>query len=316
MKRKGNLYQNIISVDNLKRAVKNARKGKQHQYGVQQFDKNPDENILALHELLKNKQFKTSTYKRRIIKDTKEREIFILPFYPDRIVHHAIMVPLEKMFVSTFTSDTYSCIKKRGIHAAARKVRKALDNDKEATKYCLKIDIKKFYPSVDHAILKQLVRKKIKDNDLLGTLDEIIDSADGLPIGNYLSQYLSNFYLTYFDHWLKEKMGVKRYFRYADDMVIFSNSKAYLHQLLAEIKAYLKNELKLIVKGNYQIFPVAARGLDFLGYVFFHECTFIRKRIKGNYFRMLSANPNAQSIAAYNGWMVHANCINLQRKAA
>src|SRR6185436_15260850 len=106
-------------------------------------------------------------------------------------------------------------------------LREAL-KDVPSTKYCLKLDIKKFYPSVDHDILKQLLRRKFKDPDLLWLLDEIIDSADGLPIGNYLSQYFANFYLTYFDHWLKEEERIGPYFRYADDLVFLSPDKESL----------------------------------------------------------------------------------------
>ncbi len=313
MKRKGNLYQDIISIKNLTFADKKARRGKRHQYGVRMFDKNSVENILKLHDLLKSKKYKTSPYKVFSIKDPKPREIFCLPYFPDRIVHHAIMIPLEKIFVSTFTNDTYSCIKNKGIHAAMANVKKGLLNESETT-YCLKLDIKKFYPSIDHTILKSLLRKKIKDVDLLILVDEIIDSADGVPIGNYLSQYFANFYLTYFDHWIKEIMKVKYYFRYADDIVILHNNKPYLHQLLSDIKLYLTQELKLTVKNNYQIFPVEERGIDFIGYVFRHKYIRLRKGIKQNLFRMLSKNPNQKSVDSYNGWMIHANCKNLQKK--
>ncbi len=313
MKRKNNLYEKIISIENLNLADKKARKGKSKQYGVQLFDKNSESKIEALHEMLKTKTYKTSAYKTFNILDPKPREIFCLPYFPDRIVHHAIMNVLEKMFTASFTADTYSCIKGKGIHAAMRSVRKALI-DTQGTRYCLKLDIKKFYPNVNHDILKSLLRKKIKDSDLLLLIDEIIDSAEGLPIGNYLSQYFANFYLTYFDHWIKEIKGVKYYFRYADDMVILSDNKPYLHKMLADITDYLQQELQLTVKNNYQVFPVESRGIDFLGYVFRHKYTRLRKGIKKNYFRMISKNPNAQSIASYHGWMVHGNCINLQNK--
>lgn len=116
-------------------------------------------------------------------------------------------------------------------------------------------------------MLKSILRRKLKDKRLLCLLDEIVDSADGVPIGNYLSQYFANLYLTYFDHWIKEQKGVKYYFRYADDIVILAPDKAYLHSLMGEIRAYL-GDLKLEVKGNWQVFPVAARGIDFVGYVF------------------------------------------------
>lgn len=313
MKRKGNLYQQICSVDNLRLAAAIAQKGKRKQPGVIEFNKNAEENILKLHEMLINKTFKTSPYKTFTIYEPKERIISCLPFFPDRIVHHAVMNILEPIFVSTFTGDTYSCIKKRGIHAASGKLKKAL-KDVTGTQYCLKLDIKKFYPNINHDILKQLLRRKFKDADLLWLLDEIIDSSEGIPIGNYLSQYFANFFLTYFDHWLKETMRVKYYFRYADDMVLLSGSKKELHQLLYFIRIYLKQNLDLDLKENYQVFKVATRGIDFVGYVHFHTHTFLRKSIKQRFCRMLKKYKNPQSVAAYYGWAVHCDSNHLLKK--
>jgi retron-type reverse transcriptase len=290
-----------------------ARKGKLKQPGVVEHDKNREANIQALHEMLINKTYKTSEYTTFTIFEPKERLIFRLPYYPDRITHHAVMNILEQIFVSTFTVNTYSCIKGRGIHAAANAVKKALE-DYQGTQYCLKLDVKKFYPNVDHDILKQLLRRKIKDKDLLWLLDGIIDSADGLPIGNYLSQYFANFYLTYFDHWMKEDRKVKYYFRYADDLVILSDNKPYLHQLLSDIRTYLDEKLKLIVKDNYQIFPVSSRGIDFVGYVFYHTHTRLRKSIKKNFARMIFKNRNSKSIASYYGWAKHCDSKHLMKK--
>ena len=218
MKRLNNLFEKICSIENLHLADAKARKGKSAQYGVRLHDKNKEVNILMLHAMLKNKTYKTSAYKTFTITEPKERLVFCLPYFPDRITHHAIMNILEPVFTSMFTNDTYSCIKGKGIHAAAKSLQRYL-KDVSGTQYCLKLDIKKFYPNIDHEILKQLLRRKIKDADLLWLLDEIIDSAEGLPIGNYLSQYFANFYLTHFDHWLKETIGVKYYLRYADDLV-------------------------------------------------------------------------------------------------
>ncbi len=297
---------------NLLLADKRARRGKKNQKGIKVFDKNREGKLLMLQDALKSKTFKTSEYTTFKIFETKERDIFSLPYYPDRIVHHAIMNVLEPVFMAIFTADTYSCIKGRGIHGAAYYVKESLRN-KSGTEYCLKLDIKKFYPSINHVILKELLRRKFKDKDLLWLLDEIIDSADGLPIGNYLSQYFANFYLTYFDHWLKEAKGVTYYFRYADDIVILAPNKEYLHDLLNEIKQYLKINLDLIVKENYQVFPVKDRGIDFVGYVFFHTHIRLRKSIKKNFARMLAKRRNYKSIASYNGWLTHGNCINLKR---
>lgn len=313
MKRIGNLYEQIYCIENLELADSIARKGKSKQPGVIHHDLNRKSNIRELHRMLKNKTYKTSEYTTFTIFEPKERLIFRLPYFPDRITHHAVMNILEPVFVSTFTADTYSCIKGKGIHAAANSVKRAL-KDVDNTQYCLKLDIRKFYPSIDHSILKQLLRKKIKDNDLLWLLDEIIESTDGLPIGNYLSQYFANFYLTYFDHWMKETKCVKYYFRYADDLVILSDNKPYLHNLLFEIRQYLNENLKLEIKRNYQVFPVDARGIDFVGYVFYHTHTLLRKSIKQNFARMLKKRRNDKSIASYNGWASHCNSKNLMKK--
>jgi RNA-directed DNA polymerase len=166
MKRLNNLYHQICSMENLQLADARARKGKSFQYGVQAHDKNREGNILLLREILLNKTYKTSQYTTFTIYEPKERIVFRLPYFPDRITHHAVMSILEPVFTSMFTSDTYSCIKKKGIHGVERSMKKAL-KDVDGTKYCLKLDIKKFYPNVDHEILKQLLRRKFKDKDLL-----------------------------------------------------------------------------------------------------------------------------------------------------
>ena len=158
MKRIGNLYQKIISVENLRLADEKARRGKTRTYGVRVHDKNREANILALHEALLTKTFKTSPYDVFTIYEPKERLIFRLPYYPDRIDHHAIMNVLEPIWVKTFTYNTYSCVKGRGIEGCARQVDKIIRDFKGKPLYCLKIDIKKYYPSISHRVTKRLVR--------------------------------------------------------------------------------------------------------------------------------------------------------------
>lgn len=325
MKRIGNLFDRVIDIDNLRLADEKARKGKLRSYGVKVHDKKREANLVALHESLKNGTFKTSKYHVFTIYEPKERKIFRLPYYPDRILHHAIMNVLEPIWVSVFNNNTYSCIKNRGIHKCAKDVRMALKQDPMGTRYCLKIDIKKFYPSIDHELLKVVVRRKIKDGRLLALLDEIIDSVpSGVPIGNYLSQYFANLFLAYFDHWLKEQKRVKYYWRYADDIVILSHDKDSLHALLHEIRAYLGDNLNLKVKRNYQVFPVDARGIDFLGYVFYHSHTRLRKSIKQKLCRRVarlnkqkvapSKEQYKQQICSWWGWCKYCNSINLVNK--
>lgn len=313
MKREGYLFEKICSVENLRKAEKNARRGKSKQKGVRLFDLDSENKLIHLHHLLLNGEYKTSPYQIFKLFDGKEREIFKLPYFPDRIVHHGILNIIGNILVRNFTFDTYSCIKKRGIHLCLKKLNKAL-KDTENTKYCLKIDIKKFYPSINNEILKNLLRRKFKDQNLLNLLYEIIDSNhNGLPIGNYASQTLANFYLSGFDHYLKEKLKIKRCYRYCDDIVILGNNKDELRDNLINIIDYLTDKLDLKLS-NYQIFPTAIRGIDFLGYKSYPYKILIRSSIKNRFINMIKYNKNDKSIASYNGWFVHANCKNLTNK--
>lgn len=327
MKRIGNLYKKIISIENLRLADEKARRGKLRTYGVRHHDKNREANIQALHEALLTKTFRTSPYDVFTIYEPKEREIFRLPYYPDRIVHHAIMNVLEPIWVSVFTGNTFSCIKNRGIEGCARHVGKMIKRYKGKKLYCLKIDIKKCYPSINHDVLKRLVRRKIKDKDLLWLLDEIIDSAPGLPIGNYLSQYLANLNFAYFMHWVNEELKLECE-EYADDFVFYSDSKEYLHSVFPQIKRYIEKELSLTIKSNWQIFPIAenrydkhGRALDYVGYKFYRKQKLIRKSIKKNLCRTvarinkqqpkLSPKEYKQRICPWLGWAKHSNSKHL-----
>lgn len=322
MKRYNNLFDKIVSLDNLYEADKRARRQKSHRPEVMLFDKNKDKLLLDLQRKLINGEYETSEYYVFKIYEPKEREIFKLPYYPDRIVHHAIMNIMEPIWVSAFVKGTYSCIRKRGIHKALKDVKFAL-KDEMNTQYCLKLDIRKFYPSIDHDILKTIIRKKIKDKRLLSLLDEIIESAQGVPIGNYLSQFFANLYLTYLDHWIKEQKKVRYYFRYADDIVILGGDKQQLRDLFYNIQDYLNNKLKLNFKDNWQIFKVDSRGIDFVGYRVFHTHTLLRKRIKKRFCKKinklnkkqnLDKDTYKQKICSYIGWIKYCNGRNLLNK--
>lgn len=327
MKRIGNLYGQIISIENLRLADKKARRGKLNSHGVKVHDLNRETNLLALHEALLTKTFHTSEYDVFKIYEPKERIIYRLPYYPDRIVHHAIMNVLEPIWVRTFTHNTFSCIKNRGIEGCARHVEKILKKYEGKPLYCLKIDIRKYYPSIDHGKMKEIVRRKIKDADLLWLLDEIIDSAPGLPIGNYLSQYLANLYLAYFMHWCNEVLRIDCD-EYADDIVFYASDKQTLRKAFEAIRDKLERELLLKVKDNYQIFPVAknrydrhGRALDYVGYKFYRKQKLIRKYIKQNFCRaaaklnkrvpLPSLKEYKQVLASWLGWAKHSNSKHL-----
>lgn len=278
MKRYGHMYEQVCSYTNLFQAFHNAQKGKSSRQEVIQFNYNLEENLRSLQVELESMTYRTSDYVTFVKHEPKERIIFKLPFR-DRVVHWAIMQIVEPIWVSQFTSDTYACIKGRGVHSMTARLKKDIKNDPEGTRYCLKVDVKKFYPSINHEILKEVVRKKIKDPKLLALLDQLIDSTDGVPIGNYTSQYFANLYLSEMDHILKEFQCVRYYYRYADDIVLLSSTKQQLHAWLAWMNDYLEIERRISLKSNYSIFPIT-NGIDFGGYVVFPTHTRARKRNK------------------------------------
>lgn len=266
----------------------------------------------------------------------------------------------NKKNLDEFIGDTQSsAIPNKGIHAAYKKLRLAVDTVPEEMTYCLKIDCKKFYPSIDHETLKQKFRRKYKDPELLELIDEVIDSIStcpatdeniefyrscgneikivkvngkdfiegvGIPIGNYFSQYDGNFFLSGFDHWIKEVKRVKHYYRYMNDICIFARTKEELHQLLAEINEYFIQNLKLRIKGNYQIFPSFIRGIDFVGYRIFLKDTLLRKSTCQEFERKMTAiRKKIESgqemnysewcaINSYKGWLKYCDSSRLSEK--
>lgn len=311
MKRKGYLYEKIISIDNLYLASQNAEKTKRKHPEVIVWNEDFENNIWNLHKELRDEKYRVPPYTIFKIFEPKERIISKLP-YKDRVVHHAILNIIEPILKASFISQSYSCIKGRGIHRCLKDVKSTLKN-KDDTIFCLKFDIAKFYPSIDNEILKKSLLRKFKDVHLLKLLDLIIDSCKGLPLGNFTSQWFANYYMNGFDHWIKEQKRIKYYFRYCDDMVILSNDKQFLHGLRKDIQRYLKDYLKLNLS-NYQVFPVESRGIDFVGYRMYHSHVMLRKSIKNRFKIMLRKYPNKKSIASYKGWTKHANCRNLENK--
>ena len=330
MKRYGYLYKQIYSMENLELAHQHARKHKTWYKEVKQIDANPEPFLKELQDMLINHTYKTSKYETFVKKEHgKEREIFKLPYFPDRICQWAILQIIEPYVMKYFTKNTYSAIPGRGIHACLHDVVNAVQYDVPNCQYCLKIDARKFYPSIDHHILKMIYRRMFKDKELLWLLDEIIDSTpegSGIPIGNYLSQYSGNIYLTPFDHWIKEVKHVKHYFRYMDDIVIFSSSKSELHKLRKEIDIFFTEKLKLHMKDNWQVFPTYKRGVDFVGYRVFMNYILLRKSTAKDFKkkmrkidqkRMYGKEMNHSewcSIHSYNGWLKHCDSYRLSEK--
>lgn len=330
MKRVGYLYEKVYDLDNLKLAHKNARKGKGWYKEVRLINNNEDKYLMQIHDMLKDKTYTTSEYEVfEKIEGNKKREIYKLPYFPDRVTQWALLQVIEPYLIKTLTADTYSAIPERGIHSALKKVQECVTKDKDGTKYCLKLDIKKYYPNIDHEILKGMYRRLFKDKDLLWLIDEIIDSTEGskgIPIGNYMSQWSGNLYLSAFDHWIKEVVGIEHYFRYMDDIVILHESKEFLHSLLNDISEYLDTNLKLEVKHDWQVFRTSIRGIDFLGYRVFPNFTLLRKgtlkRMKKRFKEIwetvldLGMMTHSQwcSFNSYIGWLIYCNSYRLYKK--
>lgn len=361
------LFNSICSMDNLYRAYQNAKSGKDWYKEVKQIEKRPFYYLAGLQYMLKNHLFKTSEYEIFILNEgKKKRDVYKLPFFPDRIAQWAILQVIEPFLVANMTADTYSAIPGKGIQPIVNDLRgyyktKRVDGkkksvwvpsilltDEENTRYCYKIDLHHYYQSINHEVLKQKFRKVFKDPELLWLLDEIADSINtateedlielslsgeievdpntGIPIGNYMSQYSGNFYLSSFDHWVKEELHVKHYYRYMDDVVIFASSKEELHEIHRKVTAYTRDYLHLNIKGNYQIFPTKVRGVDFVGYRFFGEYTLLRKSTAINFKRKMRACRKKMennipptysewcSFNSYKGWLGNCDSYRLFKK--
>lgn len=318
MKRYNNLYSKICEEDNIRLAIKKASNGKKKRKVVQKIIANEDYYVSELKSMLENKTYIPSPYIEKKIYDgsnKKERIIDKPKFYPDQIIHWCIMLQLEPLLEKRFYYYTCASIKGRGLLRGANYIKRILVNDKKHTKYCLKLDIKKYYPSIDNEILKAKFRKIFKDKDLLDILDLIVDSHNkGIPIGNYTSQWFANFFLSDLDFYIKEDLKVKHYIRYMDDMVLFSSNKKELHEIRKQIEIYLRKE-NLTLKNNWQLFKVDNRPINFLGYRFFRGYTTlrqnlflrIRRRTKKIYKKGKLNYLDSCSIISYMGWLKHCN---------
>ena len=306
-------------------AYKKARKGKSWQNTISRFDDDLDENIFNIMDALIEKTFTTSPYTENMIYEPKQRIIYKLPFNPDRVVQHALMNVLEPVWSGLFIHDSYACRTGKGIHAASRRTMDFIRAAGHGA-YCLKMDISKFYPSIDHDILFGIVRRKIKCPDTLWLLGDIIYSIPGgknVPIGNYTSQWLGNLYMNELDQFLKHEMKIRYYIRYCDDFVLLHQDKRFLRLVAEEIERFLAERLDLSLSKN-DIFPVQ-QGIDFLGYRHFPNHILVRKstakRIKHRMQELprklargeISLDQYRSSIASTEGWLLWANSFNFKQ---
>ena len=332
MVRHGNLYKDIISEENLRLSHTNARKGKGFYYEVQEVDAHLDERIDKLGYILdpQSKIYVPAEYSKFTKRDgKKEREIYKLPYFPERMIQWSILQILSPILIRQFTADTYSAVPGRGIHSCINNIKKAMINDPDGTAYCLQCDVRKYYPSIDRDILMNRYEHIFNDKDLLWLMGMIVYHADGdkgIPIGNYFSQYSGNYYLSGFDHWIKEVKGVKYYYRYMDDIIILHSDKKYLHELRKEIDKYWYEYLNLTMKDNWQVYPTRIRGIDFIGFRMFGDYTLLRKsicinlenRLSSIYDKFLAGEELTYSewcsYNSYAGWLLYCDSYRLEQK--
>jgi retron-type reverse transcriptase len=279
-----NLFDRIVSFENLLRASHKAQLGKRFKESTAVFNLNLEKELLAIQKSLLERTYKHGAYYDFFVFDPKQRLISAAP-YRDRVVHHALCRVIEPIFERSFIHDSYACRKGKGSHAAVRRY----TDFARKNRYVLKCDIQKYFQSVDHAILLGMVSKKIRWLDTLWLIESIVASRTdnsvvfyfkgddlfspyqrtrAIPIGNLTSQFFANVYLDGFDHFVKEKLQCKYYIRYVDDFVVFDNSKERLSNVKAEIECYL-GSLRLRLHCNKSRVYLVQDGVRFLGYRMF-----------------------------------------------
>jgi len=326
------IYPTLITKQNIFRGYKEFLKGKKTKADVVRFGEDKENNLKKLQEELKNKIYQPAGYTQFYVKDPKLRLIHKATVV-DRVVHHIVSKKLEPIFEPTFIAHSYSCRKNKGTHKgvfALQKMALKVSKNDRTTCWVVKCDIKKFFASVNHKVLLKIISNKIKDEDFLDLIIRIIDSfcsdrtidptdKKGIPIGNLTSQFFSNIYLNELDQFIKHKLKVKYYLRYADDFVLLSEDRKYLEGLLVPIAEFLKDELDLKIHPQKIIFRKFRSGIDFLGYVIFPnhilprtktKRRLLRKiRFKINEFKIgkISEGKMNETIQSYLGYLEHSN---------
>lgn len=312
-------YDDIISADNLLEAWREFRRDKKEKRDVQAFEYGLIENIGVLQVELALGLYRHGPYTHFRISDPKPRDIHKASVR-DRLVHHAIYRILYPLFNATFINDSYSCRVNKGTHRALHTFRKyAYRASKNHTKtlWVLKCDIRKFFASIDHQILLEIVRQHITDERTLALLENIIGSfhsiapGKGLPLGNLTSQLLVNVYMNVFDQFSKHQLKAKYYIRYADDFVILSTDHSWLSSLLPRIETFLNDRLKLRLHPSKVSIATVASGIDFLGWVHFLDHRVLRTSTKKRMTKALRDSPSDATLASYRGLLSHGNTHKL-----
>ena len=311
-------------------------RGKKKRNDVILFQSKLMNNIFDLHNDLKNKTYKHGQYEAFKINDPKPRDIHKASVR-DRLLHHAIYRILYPYFNKKFIYDSYSCRLGKGTHRAIyrfEKFQRIVSQNNTKTCSILKCDIRKFFANIDHDFLKEILQKHIQDENILWLLSQVIDSFHtpcvrqdltqdnpigwsygvGLPLGNLTSQILVNIYMNEFDQFVKHKLRIKYYIRYADDFVILSPDKIILLNLLKQMKEFLENNLKLNMHRDKVFIKTIFSGVDFLGWVHFPKHRVLRTSTKKRMFRNIKKNKKPNTLASYLGMLSHGNGYKLKEK--
>ena len=319
MKTYNNLWEQFISAENFELAAKKAVKSKKSKKSVQKFLRNKDVLLKKLRQQLIEGKFKTSEYKTFVIHEPKERVIYKLPLYPDHVLHHALINVLGPIWQKMFIHDSYACIPGRGLHAASKRTMDFVRRNK----YVLQCDIRKFYPSINHNKMMEIIARKISDRRILKILDEIVRSVGGetnLPIGNLTSQWLGNVYLNELDHFVKSELRWRDYIRYCDDFCLYGGDKNILKHMAQRIKVFITNCLKLVFSRSTVRQTVC--GVAFVGYRHFKNFILLKKyaarKIKHRILNIINHADISEhavgQIAAFHGWVRWACSYNYCQK--
>ncbi len=318
----GHEYKDIISIDNLLSAWQEFLRGKKNKKDVQEFQFRLMDNILSLHADLSNHKYKHGSYQRFSISDPKPR-IIHKATVRDRLLHHAVYRKLYPFFDKIFVPDSFSCRLNKGTHKAINRFREfAFIISKNNTRTCwiLKCDVRKFFASIDQAVLMQILDKRIPDKNIVNLLNEIIGSFNsgkkgiGLPLGNLTSQLFANVYMNQFDQFVKHEVKARYYIRYADDVVIFSQDKMYLKNLIPVVNTFLKDKLKLTLHPDKIYLKTLASGVDFLGWIHFPDHRILRTKTKHRMLRRLEYTQTSEVMESYLGLLKHGNTQKIKEE--
>jgi len=329
MKSYNNLWEEFTSFKNIYNAYKRARKSNPNKKYILKFTQNLEKELFLIQEELISGNFNFSPYRNFKVHEPKER-IISAPCFRDVVVQHAIINIIEPIFDKTFINNSFACRKGKGTFKGFLEIKKLVQS-KNSPKYYLKQDVKKYFPSIEKEVLKHIIKKRIKDKQLLVIVYKIIDSYSfsflnnkkGIPIGNLTSQLFANIYLNELDQYIKHTLKINYYYRYVDDFLIFSNSKQDLIIFRRKIKLFLKNNLLLIIPKNKTYINLVDKGVDFLGYKIFKTKVKLRKsnvkrfikRQKSNNFLLkynkISLINFNSSLFSFLGYANYANSYNL-----